>query len=72
MSTTTVSRRDLRVAIRRHIEGHDAPTWSEIVAAVAGSTGAEPTAVGRELDELEEQGFIYCVPSEDGEEVKLV
>ena len=70
--SATVDRTALRKAIRQYIESHDAPTYSEIVNAVPGETGVEPTAVGRELDDLEAHGFIYCVPTDDGEEVKLV
>ena len=72
MSVETVDRRALRKAIREYIELNAAPTWSEIATAVAEATDTDPTAVGRELDALERVGFIYCVPTDDGEEVKLV
>ena len=67
-----VDRRQLRRAIRSYINATDAPTWSEIVTAVGDEIDTEATAVGRELDALERAGFIYCVPTDDGEEVKLV
>ena len=70
--SATVDRRALRRAIREYIETHDAPTYSEIAAAVAEETEADPTDVGRELDALERVGFVYCVPTDDGEEVRLV
>ena len=70
--SATVDRTALRKAIREYIESHDAPTWSEIVNTVPGETDADPTAVGRELDDLEAHGFVYCVPTDDGEEVRLV
>ena len=70
--SATVDRTALRRAIREYIEANDAPTWSEIVTAVAEETDADPTAVGRELDDLEGHGFVYCVPTDDGEEVRLV
>ena len=70
--SATVDRRALRRAIRQYIDATDAPTYSEIAAAVAEETDADPTDVGRELDALERVGFVYCVPTDDGEEVKLV
>ena len=70
--SATVDRRALRRAIREYIKNNDAPTYSEIAAAVAEETDADPTDVGRELDALERVGFVYCVPTDDGEEVKLV
>ena len=70
--SATVDRRALRRAIRQYIDATDAPTYSEIAAAVSGETEADPTDVGRELDALERVGFVYCVPTDDGEEVKLV
>ena len=70
--STTVNRRALRRAIREYIDATDAPTYSEIAAAVAEETEADPTDVGRELDALERVGFVYLVPTDDGEEVKLV
>ena len=70
--SATVDRTALRRTIREYIEANDAPTWSEIVNAVPADTNAKPTTVGRELDELEAHGFIYCVPTDDGEEVRLV
>ena len=70
--SATVDRRTLRRAIREYIKATDAPTYSEIVNAVPGETEADPTDVGRELDALERAGFVYCVPTDDGEEVKLV
>ena len=65
-------RRRLRRAIREYIDATDAPTYSEIAAAVAEETEADPTDVGRELDDLERVGFVYPVPTDDGEEVRLV
>ena len=70
--SATVDRTTLRRAIRQYIESHDAPTWSEIVNAVPDETDADPTAVGRELDDLEAHGFVYLVSTDDGEVVKLV
>ena len=70
--SATVDRTALRKAIREYIESHDAPTYSEIVNAVPGETDADPTAVGRELDDLEAHGFVYLVSTDDGEEVRLV
>ena len=70
--SATVDRRALRRAIREYIKATDAPTYSEIVTAVAEETEADPTDVGRELDALERAGFVYCAPTDDGEEVKLV
>ena len=70
--SATVDRRTLRRAIREYIDATDAPTYSEIVNAVPGETDADPTDVGRELDALERVGFVYCVPTDDGEEVRLV
>ena len=64
-------RRRLRREIRHYIESHDAPTYSEIVTTVAEKTDADPTDVGRELDDLERVGFVYLVPTDDGEEVRL-
>ena len=69
--SATVDRRALRRAIREYIESHDAPTYSEIVNAVPGETDADPTAVGRELDDLEAHGFVYLVSTDDGEEVRV-
>ena len=69
--SATVDRRALRRAIREYIEANDAPTWSAVVTAVADEAGTEATIVGRELDQLEAHGFIYCVPTDDGEEVRL-
>jgi Fe2+ or Zn2+ uptake regulation protein len=66
-----VDRRALRAAIRDYIETHAEPTWTATVNAVSEATDAEPRAVGRELDQLESAGFIYCVESADGEEVRL-
>ena len=65
-------RRRLRRAIREYIDANDAPTYSEIAAAVAEKTDADPTDVGRELDALERAGFVYLVSTDDGEEVRLV
>lgn len=70
--SATIDRRTLRRAIREYIEATDAPTWAEIVAVVAGNRGVDPAAIKTELDALESHGFIYCVPTDDGEEVKLV
>ena len=70
--SATVDRRTLRRAIREFIDTTDAATYSEIAAAVAEETETDPTDVGRELDALERVGFVYCVPTDDGEEVKLV
>ena len=70
--SATVDRRALRRAIREYIKTNDAPTYSDIAAAVAEETEADPTDVGRELDALEQVGFVYCVPTDDGEEVRLV
>ena len=70
--SATVDRRTLRRAIREYIDATDAPTYSEIAAAVAEETEADPTDVGRELDALERVGFVYLVPTDGGEEVKLV
>ena len=70
--SATVDRTALRRAIREYIKNNDTPTYSEIAAAVAEETDADPTDVGRELDALERVGFVYLVPTDDGEEVKLV
>ena len=70
--SATVDRRALRRAIREFIDATDAPTYSEIAAAVAEETDADPTDVGRELDALERVGFVFLVSADDGEEVKLV
>ena len=70
--SATVDRTALRRAIREYIDANDAPTYSEIVNAVPAETDADPTAVGREIDDLEAHGFVYLVPTDDGEEVKLV
>ena len=59
-------RRRLRRAIREYITNNDAPTYSEIVTAVAEETEADPTDVGRELDDLERVGFVYPVSTDDG------
>ena len=67
-----VDRRALRKAIRGHIEDADGATWSEIATAVADGLDVDRTDVGRELDALERAGFIYCVETDDGEEVSLV
>ena len=64
-------RRRLRRAIREYIDANDAPTYSEIVTAVAEETDADPTDVGRELDDLERVGFVFLVSTDDGEEVRL-
>ena len=64
-------RRRLRRAIREYIKNNDAPTYSEIVTAVAEGTEADPTDVGRELDDLERVGVVYPVSTDDGEEVRL-
>ena len=70
--SATVDRTALRRAIREYIKATDAATYSEIAAAVAEETDADPTDVGRELDALERVGFVFLVPTDDGEEVKLV
>ena len=70
--SATVDRTALRRAIREYIKNNDAPTYSEIAAAVAEATDADPTDVGRELDALERVGFVFLVSADDGEEVKLV
>ena len=70
--SATVDRTALRRAIRAYIDATGAPTYSEIVTAVAEETDADPTDVGRELDALERAGFVYLVSTDDGEEVKLV
>ena len=67
----TVDRRALRKAIRGHIEGTDTALWSDLIEAVAADLDVDRTDVGRELDALERAGFIYCVSSDDGEEVRL-
>ena len=64
-------RRRLRRAIREYIGANDAPTYSEIAAAVAEETDADPTDVGRELDDLERVGFVFLVSTDGGEEVRL-
>ena len=69
--SATVDRTALRRAIREYIKNNDAPTYSEIAAAVAEETEADPTDVGRELDALERVGFVFLVPTDDGEEVRL-
>ena len=70
--SATVDRRALRRAIREYIKNNDAPTYSEIAAAVAEKTDADPKAVENELDALERVGFVFLVSTDDGEEVKLV
>ena len=64
-------RRRLRRAIREYIKNNDAPTYSEIAAAVAEEADADPTDVGRELDDFERVGVVYLVSTDDGEEVRL-
>ena len=64
-------RRRLRRAIREYIKNNDAPTYSEIVTAVAEETEAGPTDVGRELDDFERVGVVYLVSTDGGEEVRL-
>ena len=69
--SATVDRTALRKAIRQFIEANEAATYSEIAAAVAEETDADPTAVGRELDALERAGFVYLGSTDDGEEVRV-
>ena len=59
--SATVDRTALRRAIREYIKNNDAPTYSEIVTAVAVATEADPTDVGRELDDFERVGVVYLV-----------
>ena len=69
--SATVDRTALRRAIREYIKNNDAPTYSEIAAAVAEETEVDQTDVGRELDALERVGFVFLVSTDDGEEVRL-
>ena len=70
--SATVDRTALRRAIREYIEANDPATYAGVVAIVAGNNNVDPKAVENELGALESRGFVYLVPTDDGEEVRLV